>query len=314
MAHAARRRGRRGTGGARSAARPRDVMIDGGNSHYRDDLTRAARLRARGVHYVDCGTCGGVWGRERGYCLMIGEDDEPVRRLDPIWRSLAPGEAPARPTPGRDGATGTAAFGYLHCGPAGAGHFVKMVHNGVEYGMMAASRRAWRSSEVPTPGCAGRLRQPRPFGAAARVRWARRTACARGDGRRVGLTSGFVHHHLLVTADADEAAVTAAELTAPGSPRPGCGPTPPSSLPTRRRRRPGVIGDAGPEGGRRGLRRSRAITADRRRCRSRASTAAPVEASGTLPPGTIAGIYPHGYWLTRGIDDQEAIRRCPRCP
>jgi 6-phosphogluconate dehydrogenase len=115
-----------------------DVVIDGGNSYYRDDITRAARLRARGVHYVDCGTSGGVWGGERGFCLMIGGDDEPVRRLDPIWRSLAPGEAAARPTPGRDGATGTAAFGYLHCGPAGAGHFVKMVHNGVEYGMMAA--------------------------------------------------------------------------------------------------------------------------------------------------------------------------------
>ncbi len=116
---------------------PGDIVIDGGNSYYRDDITRAADLRADGIHFVDCGTSGGVWGLERGYCLMIGGEDEPVRRLDPIFRSIAPGAGSAEPTPGRAG-HGTAEHGYLHCGPNGAGHFVKMVHNGVEYGMMAA--------------------------------------------------------------------------------------------------------------------------------------------------------------------------------
>ncbi len=115
-----------------------DIVIDGGNSHYRDDLARAARLTARGLHYVDCGTSGGVFGLERGYCLMIGGETEVVRGLDPIFGSLAPGEGTAPPTRGRDTAGGTAERGYLHCGPHGAGHFVKMVHNGIEYGLMAA--------------------------------------------------------------------------------------------------------------------------------------------------------------------------------
>ncbi len=115
-----------------------DTIIDGGNSYYRDDLARAAQLQPKGIHYVDCGTSGGVWGRDRGYCLMIGGEDEPVGRLDPIWRTIAPGAGSAEPTPGRDRPDGTAQDGYLHCGPNGAGHFVKMVHNGVEYGMMAA--------------------------------------------------------------------------------------------------------------------------------------------------------------------------------
>ena len=114
-----------------------DSIIDGGNSYYRDDIARAAQLRPQGIHYLDCGTSGGVWGRERGYCLMIGGDEEPVTRLDPIWRTIAPGAGSAEPTPGR-APGGTAQDGYLHCGPNGAGHFVKMVHNGVEYGMMAA--------------------------------------------------------------------------------------------------------------------------------------------------------------------------------
>jgi 6-phosphogluconate dehydrogenase len=114
-----------------------DVVIDGGNSYYRDDITRAAQLKTKGVHYVDCGTSGGVWGLERGYCLMIGGPTPAVERLDPIFRSIAPGEASAPPTPGRTRA-GTAPDGYLHCGPNGAGHFVKMVHNGIEYGMMAS--------------------------------------------------------------------------------------------------------------------------------------------------------------------------------
>jgi 6-phosphogluconate dehydrogenase len=117
---------------------PGDIVIDGGNSYYRDDIARSARLSATGLHYIDCGTSGGVWGLDRGYCLMIGGEDEPVRHLDPIWRSIAPGEASAPPTPARTLTGGTAQDGYLHCGPSGAGHFVKMVHNGIEYGMMAA--------------------------------------------------------------------------------------------------------------------------------------------------------------------------------
>ena len=117
---------------------PGDTIIDGGNSHYLDDLTRGAEAAAKGVHYVDCGTSGGVWGLERGYCLMIGGDTEAVERLDPIFATIAPGEGSAQPTPGRTRTDGTAQDGYLHCGPVGAGHFVKMVHNGIEYGMMAA--------------------------------------------------------------------------------------------------------------------------------------------------------------------------------
>jgi 6-phosphogluconate dehydrogenase len=114
-----------------------DAVIDGGNSYYRDDITRAKRLVAKNIHYVDCGTSGGVWGLERGYCLMIGGETEVVSRLDPIFKTIAPGAGSAEPTPDRTRG-GTAPDGYLHCGPSGAGHFVKMVHNGVEYGMMAA--------------------------------------------------------------------------------------------------------------------------------------------------------------------------------
>jgi 6-phosphogluconate dehydrogenase len=114
-----------------------DTLIDGGNSHYHDDLVRARRLGERSIHYVDMGTSGGVWGRERGYCLMIGGEPGVVARLDPFFATLAPGRGSIPATPGRD-AAGTADRGYLHCGPAGAGHFVKMVHNGIEYGLMAA--------------------------------------------------------------------------------------------------------------------------------------------------------------------------------
>ena len=114
--------------------KPGDIIIDGGNSFYRDDVDRAKRLAPRGLHYVDCGTSGGVWGLERGYCLMIGGETDVVRRLDPIFATLAPG--PSGPPEG--GPHDTAKRGYLHCGPAGAGHFVKMVHNGIEYGLMAA--------------------------------------------------------------------------------------------------------------------------------------------------------------------------------
>ncbi|HEU5219613.1 MAG TPA: decarboxylating 6-phosphogluconate dehydrogenase [Gemmatimonadales bacterium] len=115
-----------------------DIVVDGGNSYYRDDILRARRLAAAGIHYVDCGTSGGVWGRDRGYCLMIGGEPEVVERLDPIFRTLAPGRGTLSPTPGREKRRGTAEQGYLHCGPHGAGHFVKMIHNGIEYGLMAA--------------------------------------------------------------------------------------------------------------------------------------------------------------------------------
>jgi 6-phosphogluconate dehydrogenase len=115
-----------------------DVLIDGGNSYYRDDISRAERLEPRGIHYVDVGTSGGVFGLERGYCLMIGGTEEATTLLDPIFKSLAPGVGQVERTPGRTGEPVTAEQGYLHCGPAGAGHFVKMVHNGIEYGLMAA--------------------------------------------------------------------------------------------------------------------------------------------------------------------------------
>jgi 6-phosphogluconate dehydrogenase len=115
-----------------------DTLIDGGNSYYVDDQRRAETLASRGIHYVDVGTSGGVWGLERGYCMMIGGEVDTVRRLDPIFKELAPGAGDVPRTPGRDGLGGTAELGYLHCGPNGAGHFVKMVHNGIEYGLMAA--------------------------------------------------------------------------------------------------------------------------------------------------------------------------------
>jgi 6-phosphogluconate dehydrogenase len=115
-----------------------DILIDGGNSYYVDDIRRSGELAAKQIHYVDVGTSGGVWGLERGYCMMIGGDAESVKRLDPIFRSLAPGTGEIPRTPGREQLGGTAEQGYLHCGRSGAGHFVKMVHNGIEYGVMAA--------------------------------------------------------------------------------------------------------------------------------------------------------------------------------
>ena len=116
-----------------------DTIIDGGNSYYIDDIRRQTELRSKGIHYVDVGTSGGVWGLERGYCMMIGGDTEAVQRLDPIFKTIAPGRGDEIPrTPGREKVAGTAEEGYLHCGPSGAGHFVKMVHNGIEYGIMAA--------------------------------------------------------------------------------------------------------------------------------------------------------------------------------
>lgn len=115
-----------------------DTVIDGGNSHYHQDIRRARALKLKGLHYVDAGTSGGFWGLERGYCLMIGGEDAVVQRLDPIFAALAPGLEAAPRTPGREKIGGTAEHGYLHCGANGAGHFVKMVHNGIEYGIMAA--------------------------------------------------------------------------------------------------------------------------------------------------------------------------------
>jgi len=115
-----------------------DTLIDGGNSNYQDDIARAKRLAPQGLHYVDMGTSGGVWGLERGYCLMIGGEPEVVKRLDPVFATLAPGRGDIGRTPGREKLDGTAENGYLHCGPNGAGHFVKMIHNGIEYGLMAA--------------------------------------------------------------------------------------------------------------------------------------------------------------------------------
>jgi 6-phosphogluconate dehydrogenase len=115
-----------------------DIIIDGGNSYYIDDIRRAKELSAKGIHYVDVGTSGGVWGLERGYCQMIGGENDIVKHLDPIFKTLAPGRGNIDRTPGREKAGGTAEEGYLHCGPSGGGHFVKMVHNGIEYGMMAA--------------------------------------------------------------------------------------------------------------------------------------------------------------------------------
>ncbi|MDQ2874734.1 MAG: decarboxylating 6-phosphogluconate dehydrogenase [Actinomycetota bacterium] len=117
---------------------PGDIIIDGGNSYYRDDIDRAQQLLADSLHYIDVGTSGGVYGLERGFCLMIGGEPEPVQHLDPLFKTLAPGSGSAEPTPSRTRKDGTAQHGYLHCGPNGAGHFVKMVHNGIEYGMMAA--------------------------------------------------------------------------------------------------------------------------------------------------------------------------------
>jgi 6-phosphogluconate dehydrogenase len=115
-----------------------DILIDGGNSYYIDDIRRGKELASKGIHYVDVGTSGGVWGLERGYCMMIGGEQATVQRLDPIFKTLAPGRGDIARTPGREKVPGTAEEGYLHCGPSGAGHFVKMVHNGIEYGVMAA--------------------------------------------------------------------------------------------------------------------------------------------------------------------------------
>ena len=135
---------------------PGDTLIDGGNSSHVDDIRRAKELAARQIHYVDVGTSGGVWGLERGYCMMIGGEKEIVERLDPIFRTLAPGAGDVPRTPGREKLAGTAELGYLHCGPNGAGHFVKMVHNGIEYGLMAAYAEGMGILHSANIGKAGR--------------------------------------------------------------------------------------------------------------------------------------------------------------
>jgi len=124
--------------GLRAQMQRGDTVVDGGNSHYIDDIRRAKELKPLGIHYIDVGTSGGVWGFERGFCLMIGGEAEPVRHLDPVFKTLAPGRGDISRTPGRENSAGTAEEGYLCCGPSGAGHFVKMVHNGIEYGIMEA--------------------------------------------------------------------------------------------------------------------------------------------------------------------------------
>jgi 6-phosphogluconate dehydrogenase len=136
---------------------PDDIIIDGGNSYYVDDIRRAQELRAKGIHYIDVGTSGGVWGLERGYCLMIGGRQHAVQRLDPIFKTLAPGRGTIARTPGREAAGGTAEEGYLHCGPEGAGHFVKMVHNGIEYGLMAAYAEGFNVLRHANVGKQGRV-------------------------------------------------------------------------------------------------------------------------------------------------------------
>jgi 6-phosphogluconate dehydrogenase len=133
-----------------------DILIDGGNSHYVDDIRRAEELAPKGIHYVDVGTSGGVWGLERGYCMMIGGETPAVKHLDPIFRTLAPGTGDVPRTPGREKAKGTSEEGYLHCGPNGAGHFVKMVHNGIEYGLMAAYAEGFNILKHANVGKSGR--------------------------------------------------------------------------------------------------------------------------------------------------------------
>ncbi len=134
-----------------------DIVIDGGNSWYRDDIRHAKELAPKGIHYVDCGTSGGTWGLERGYCLMVGGPDEAVATLDPILRALAPGVASAERTPGRTGTPSPAEEGYLHCGPTGAGHYVKMVHNGIEYAVMAAYAEGLNILHHANAGAASQL-------------------------------------------------------------------------------------------------------------------------------------------------------------
>ena len=180
-----------------------DILIDGGNSYYVDDIRRAKELAAKGIHYVDVGTSGGVWGLERGYCMMIGGEQDVVQRLDPIFATLAPGIGDIPRTPGREKLGGTAEQGYLHCGPNGAGHFVKMVHNGIEYGIMAAyaeglgvlkaanvgtrARRSRRRNDaVARPGAISIRPQSGGRGRSLAARQRDRLVAAGPDGQRAG--------------------------------------------------------------------------------------------------------------------------------
>ena len=148
---------------------PGDTLIDGGNSYYHDDIRRSKALAAKGIHYVDIGTSGGVFGLERGFCLMIGGEDEIVSRLDPLFRTIAPGVATAPRTAGRSGEPSAAEQGYLHCGPAGAGHFVKMVHNGIEYGIMAAYAEGLNILHHANAGKGVRGAAPAPGASAVKI-------------------------------------------------------------------------------------------------------------------------------------------------
>ena len=186
-----------------------DTIIDGGNSYYIDDIRRAKELSAKGIHYVDVGTSGGVWGLERGYCMMIGGEDQVVARLDPIFRQLAPGTGDIARTPGREKIGGTAESGYLHCGPNGAGHFVKMVHNGIEYGLMAAYAEGLailrqanagkkqsdrgRGDDAPAPSRTLPIRaEPARHRRSVAARQRRRVVAARSDRGFAGRRSGAV--------------------------------------------------------------------------------------------------------------------------
>ncbi len=180
-----------------------DVVIDGGNSYFKDDVRRAAALATRGVHLVDAGTSGGVWGLERGYCLMVGGEKDVVDRLEPILRSLAPGRGRSERTPGREGRPSTAEEGFLHCGPVGSGHFVKMVHNGIEYGLMQAYAEGFDILRgAGTSGVAEELRYSLDLAEIAEL-WRRGsvvsswlldlTAMALLDDGELASFSGFVH-------------------------------------------------------------------------------------------------------------------------
>jgi 6-phosphogluconate dehydrogenase len=215
---------------------PGDILIDGGNSYYKDDMVRGRRLAERGIHYLDVGTSGGVWGLERGYCLMIGGESEPVTRLTPIFAALAPGLGTIERSRGRDGVPTAEELGYLHCGPYGAGHFVKMVHNGIEYGLMAAYAEGFNILKHAGIGRAGRehdaetapLADPQAFQydidvAAVSELWRRGsvvsswlldlTANALGDDAQLGAFSGQV-------SDSGEGRWTAIAAVESGTPAP----------------------------------------------------------------------------------------------
>ena len=158
---------------------PGDIIIDGGNSYYRDDVDRAKALAEMKIHYVDCGTSGGVFGLDRGFCLMIGGEDDVVTHLDPIFKTIAPGVETAPRTPGLTGEPSTAENGYLHCGPNGAGHFVKMVHNGIEYGMMAAYAEGLNVLRTRTREVRSGTKTPRPRRCATRSTTSTTSTCPR---------------------------------------------------------------------------------------------------------------------------------------